>query len=78
MKFFQINLQDREAATDTLCQQPAAGKANVALIQEPWIYGEQIRFLWHLEVMQGLVSMSRTISRPYLVGVVSGTHLHQF
>jgi hypothetical protein len=45
IKFVQINLHHGKAATTTLCQQLAEGKVDVALIQEPWIYRDQIRGL---------------------------------
>jgi hypothetical protein len=45
IKFFQNNLHHSNTATATLCQQLAQGKADVALIQEPWIYTGQIRGL---------------------------------
>jgi hypothetical protein len=45
MKFLQINLHQSKAATATLCQQLAEEKADIALIQEPWIYKGQIRGL---------------------------------
>jgi hypothetical protein len=37
-KFVQINLHHSKAAMATLCQQLAEGMADIALIQEPWIY----------------------------------------
>jgi hypothetical protein len=45
MKFLQINLHHSKAATANLCQQLAAGKADIALIQEPWLFKGQIRGL---------------------------------
>jgi hypothetical protein len=42
MKFVQINLHHSKAATVVLCQQLVEGMADVALIQEPWIYRGQI------------------------------------
>jgi hypothetical protein len=45
IKSVQINLHHSKAALATLCQQLAEGKADVALIQEPWIYRGQIRGL---------------------------------
>ncbi|PNF19291.1 hypothetical protein B7P43_G07515 [Cryptotermes secundus] len=42
MKFLQINLHHSKAAAATLCQQLAEGKADIALIQEPWLYKGQI------------------------------------
>jgi hypothetical protein len=43
MEFVQINLHHSKAATAVLCQQLAEGMTDVALIQEPWIYRDQIR-----------------------------------
>jgi hypothetical protein len=37
-KFVQINLHHSKGATAALRQQLTEGKADVALIQEPWIY----------------------------------------
>jgi hypothetical protein len=37
MKFIQINLHHSKAATAVVCQKLALGKADIALIQEPWI-----------------------------------------
>jgi exonuclease III len=45
MKFIQINLHHIKAATAALCQRLAEGKADVALIQEPWLYKGQVRGL---------------------------------
>jgi hypothetical protein len=45
MKFAQINLHHSKAATAVLCQKLAEGMADVALIQEPWIYRGQVRGL---------------------------------
>jgi hypothetical protein len=39
----QINLHHSKAAMAVLCQQLAGGMTDVALLQEPWIYGDQIR-----------------------------------
>jgi hypothetical protein len=44
-EFIQINLHDNKAATAALCQRLAEGKADVALIQEPWLYKGQVRGL---------------------------------
>jgi hypothetical protein len=64
MKFIQINLHHSKAAMAVLCQQLAEGMADVALIQEPWIYKGQIRgltnleeqwFLLHPRAMQGSI-----------------------
>jgi hypothetical protein len=52
MKFMQISLHHIKAATMVLCQQLAEGMADVALIQEPWIYRGQIR---------GITNSGRTI-----------------
>ncbi|PNF38780.1 hypothetical protein B7P43_G12820 [Cryptotermes secundus] len=41
----EINLHDSNAATAALCQQLAEGKADIALIQEPWLYKGRIRGL---------------------------------
>jgi hypothetical protein len=45
MKFIQINLHHSKVATAALCQRLAEGKADVALIQEPWLYKGQVRGL---------------------------------
>jgi hypothetical protein len=45
IKFLQINLHHSKAATAALCQQLAGGKADVALIQELWLYKDRIRVL---------------------------------
>jgi hypothetical protein len=45
MKFVQINLHHNKAATTVLSQKLAMGKADIALIQEPWVQGGQIRGL---------------------------------
>jgi hypothetical protein len=45
IKFLQINLHHSKAATATLCQQLAVRKADVALIQEPWLHKSHIRGL---------------------------------
>ncbi|PNF28303.1 hypothetical protein B7P43_G05453 [Cryptotermes secundus] len=45
MKFLQINLHHRKAATAALCHQLAEEKAHIALIQEAWIYNGKIRGL---------------------------------
>jgi hypothetical protein len=45
LKCLQINLHHSKEATAVLCQQLAKGKADVALIQEPWLYKGQIRGL---------------------------------
>ncbi|PNF33518.1 hypothetical protein B7P43_G17647 [Cryptotermes secundus] len=47
MKFLQINLHHNKAATAALCQQLAEGKADIALIQEPWLYKGRIKGLNH-------------------------------
>jgi hypothetical protein len=44
-KFIQINLHHSRAVTALLCQKLATGEIHVALIQEPWVYGDQIRGL---------------------------------
>jgi hypothetical protein len=43
VKFVQINLHRSKAASATICQQPAEGKADIALIQEPWVHRGQVR-----------------------------------
>jgi hypothetical protein len=45
MKYIQINLHHSKAATAALWQRLAEGKADVALIQEPWLYKGQVRGL---------------------------------
>jgi hypothetical protein len=45
MKFLQINLHHSKAATATLCQQLAERKADIELIQDPWLYKGQIKGL---------------------------------
>jgi ABC-type molybdate transport system substrate-binding protein len=45
MRFIQINLHHSKAAAGALCQRLAEGKADVALIQEPWLYKGQVRGL---------------------------------
>jgi hypothetical protein len=45
MKFIQINLHHSKAAAALLCHKLALGKADIALIQEPWVQGGQIRGL---------------------------------
>jgi hypothetical protein len=45
IKFVQTNLHHSKAAMATLCQQLAEGNADVALMQEHWIYRGQIRGL---------------------------------
>jgi hypothetical protein len=45
IKFFQINLHHSKSAMAALCQQLAEGRADIALIQEPWLYKGQIRGL---------------------------------
>jgi hypothetical protein len=42
MKFVQIKLHHSKAAMAVQCQQLTKGMADVALIQEPWIYRGQI------------------------------------
>jgi hypothetical protein len=42
MEFMQVNLHHSNTAMAVLCQQLAKGMADVALIQEPWIYKGQI------------------------------------
>jgi hypothetical protein len=39
MKFVQINLHHSKAATAVLCRKHSLGKADIALIQEPWVQG---------------------------------------
>jgi hypothetical protein len=48
MKFIQINLHHSKAVTAALCQRLAEGKADVALIQEPWLYKGQVRGLMNI------------------------------
>jgi splicing factor 45 len=45
LKFLQINLHHSKAATAALCQQLTEGNADVALIQEPWLYSGRIKGL---------------------------------
>jgi hypothetical protein len=45
IKFVQINLHHRKAASANLCQLIAEGKVDIALIQEPWLYKGQVRGL---------------------------------
>ena len=49
-KFIQINLHHRKADS-TPCQKLAAGKTDVALTQEPWVNGDQIRGLHNIRGM---------------------------
>jgi hypothetical protein len=49
IKSFQINLHHSKDDTATLCQNQAEGKADVAFIQEPWIYRCQISGLTNSE-----------------------------
>jgi hypothetical protein len=45
IKFVQINLHHSKAASATFCQRLAEGKADIALIQEPWVHRGQVRGL---------------------------------
>jgi hypothetical protein len=45
MKFIQINLHHSKAATTLLRQKLSLGKADIALIQDPWTQGGQVRGL---------------------------------
>jgi hypothetical protein len=45
IKFVQINLHHCRAVMATFCQQLAEGKADIALIQELWVYRGQVRGL---------------------------------
>jgi splicing factor 45 len=47
-KFIQINLHHSKAATAILCRKLATGEIDIALIQEPWVYGNQIRGLHNI------------------------------
>jgi hypothetical protein len=44
-KFIQINLHHGKAVTALLSQKLATGEIYIALIQEPWVYADQIRRL---------------------------------
>jgi hypothetical protein len=44
-KFIQINMHHSKAATALLSQKLATGETDIALIQEPWVYGDRIRGL---------------------------------
>jgi hypothetical protein len=48
IKFVQINLHHSKAASAALSQQLAEGKADTALIQEPWVQRGQVRGLTNL------------------------------
>jgi hypothetical protein len=41
----QINLHHNKAAMALLCQKLAIGEIDIVLIQEPWVYRDQIRGL---------------------------------
>jgi hypothetical protein len=47
-KFIQINLHHSKAAMALLCRKLATGEIDIALIQEPWVYGDQIRGLHNI------------------------------
>jgi hypothetical protein len=44
-KFIQINLHHSKAMTALLCRKFAVREIDIALIQEPWVYGDRIRGL---------------------------------
>jgi hypothetical protein len=44
-KFIQINLDHSKAATALLYRKLAIEEMAIALIQEPWVYGDRIRRL---------------------------------
>jgi hypothetical protein len=48
-KFIQINLHHSKAATALLCRKLATGEIDIALIQEPWVYGDRIRGLCNIK-----------------------------
>jgi hypothetical protein len=45
MKFIHINLHHSKDASALLCQELALGKVGIALIQKPWLQGDQLRSL---------------------------------
>ena len=47
-KFIQINLRHIKAVMTLLCRKLAIGEIDVALIQEPWVNGDQIRGLCNI------------------------------
>jgi hypothetical protein len=72
--FLKINLHHSKDAKATLGQQLAVRKVDAALVQEPWLYKEQISgltntgekfILLHL-IMQDPVSISGIILMTYL------------
>jgi len=46
-KFIQINLHHNQASMAFLYQKPVIGENDIALIQEPWIYGDCARGQGH-------------------------------
>ena len=46
-KFIQINLHHGKAAMALLCWKLGTGKVDIAFIQEPWVYGDQVKVLHH-------------------------------
>jgi hypothetical protein len=44
-KLLQINLHHSQVVTVLFCQKLAIGEMDIAHIQEPWVYGDQIRGL---------------------------------
>ena len=63
-KIIQINLHHSKAATALLCRKLAIGEMDVALIQEPWVYGDQIRGLrnrWGMLFSAGPGIVSRLV-----------------
>jgi hypothetical protein len=47
-KFIKINLHHSKVVTALLCQKLAVGEMDIALIQEPWVYGDRIRGLHNI------------------------------
>jgi hypothetical protein len=65
-KFIQINLHHSRAVMVLLCQQIVKAVNDVALIQEPWVYGNHI---WGLCNRRGaLLSVGpATVARPCIL-----------
>jgi hypothetical protein len=70
IKFFQINLHHSKAATATVCQQPAEGTADIALIQEPRLYKGQIRGLNNIGGTVYSVAPENNVRSVFISGVI--------
>jgi hypothetical protein len=67
-KFIPISVHNSQATMALLCRKLATGEVDITLIQEPWIYGDQIRGLPNTSGKLALLDLVLLLDPAFLLG----------